>query len=105
MDTFLLIPQHWHSKLALIVWIRLEVQLSYVLGTIEGLSSIHEEPSFALLYTRRLNHWNDVLKTLEKASDKSSMSPWTTVTYVENISVLLGWEFSICIGRHETTEA
>ncbi len=33
------------------------------------------------------------------------MSPWTTVTYIEDISVILSWEFSICIRRDEATEA
>jgi hypothetical protein len=105
IHAFLLVPQHWHREPAFIVWIRREVQLSKVLGTIQRLRSIHEEPSFALFHTRRLNDWDDVLKTLEKTSDKSAMSPWTTVTHIEDISVLLGWEFSICVCGDEVTEA
>ena len=105
MLAFLLVPQHWYREPAFIVWICLEVQLSDILGAIQGLLSIHEEPSLALLNTRRLNDWDDALKTLEKTSDKSAMSPWTTVTHIEDISVLLGWEFSIWVCRDEATEA
>lgn len=103
--TFLLIPQHWHSKPAFEVWICLEIQLSDILGAIERLSSVRKEPSLALLLTWRLNDWDDVFKALEETSDKSAMGPRTAVTHIEDVPIFLSWEFSIWVRRDEATEA